>query len=122
MSIYVALTQIKISDESGLRHTARQADLRRRATAPADEAARAAMAIPGSRHSYTPIRIRIEPPGRWRGHYPVKGRRNPARARRNPARARRNPARARRNPARAGRTGRINRWRTSRAALAPKAP
>ena len=60
MSIYVALTQIKISDESGLRHTARQADLRRRATAPADEAARAAMAIPGSRHSYTPIRIRIE--------------------------------------------------------------
>ena|SRR5690242_380759 len=80
MSIYVALTQIKISDESGLRHTARQADLRRRATAPADEAARAAMAIPGSRHSYTPIRIRIEPPGRWRGHYPVKARRNPARA------------------------------------------
>src|SRR5690242_6310016 len=114
MSIYVALTQIKISDESGLRHTARQADLRRRATAPADEAARAAMAIPAP-DTRTPQFASASNAGRWRGHYPVK-------ARRNPVKARRNPVQARRNPARAGRTGRINRWRTSRAALAPKAP
>src|SRR5689334_19051113 len=101
MSIYVALTQIKISDESGLRHTASRADLRRRATAPADEAARAAMAIPAARHSYTPIRNSIRPPRRGR----VTTRRGPGGT-----------------GAGARRTGRINRWRTSLAALAPKAP
>src|SRR6185312_16009293 len=75
MSIYVALTQIKVSDESGLRHTASQADLRRRAAAPAAEAARAAMAIPAARHSYTPFRIRTRPRRRWRGHEPARARR-----------------------------------------------
>src|SRR5690242_1078133 len=100
MSIYVALTQIKIPDESGLQHTASHAELRRRTIAAADVAARAAMAIPAARDSYTPFRIRVGPPRRWRGHH---------------------PARAWRNPARAWRTGRINLWRTSLAALAPKA-
>src|SRR5689334_11590965 len=78
MSIYVALTQIKISDESASRHTASQADLRRRPTAPAAEAALGRYG--NTRHPALvhPISHPHQAARRWRGHYSAKAWRDPA--------------------------------------------
>src|SRR2546423_7579524 len=55
MSIYVALTQIKISDESGSLHTLSRADLRRRTAAAPDEAGRRRYGITRRRALVHPI-------------------------------------------------------------------